>query len=153
MNFEYGKKLKELREKENISQKALADAIDIERSSYNQFEQQYDIIPIKRLNQIANFFDVSIDYLLGFSDIPKYENSRGDIDIEVSSKRLKEFRKEKKLTQMRLADSLNISRSIIVFHENKRTVLGTPSLFNFCKKYRISADYLLGRIDNPKYLK
>ena len=153
MKFEYGKILKELREAKNISQEVLAQEIGIKRSSYNQFEQQYDIIPIKRLNQIANYLNVSIDYLLGLNNTQKYYNSLSEIDINISSERLKTFRKEHKLTQNALAKSLNISRSIIVFHENKRTIIGTPFLYNLCKKYNISADYLLGKTDGPKYLK
>lgn len=152
MEFEYGKRLKKLREINNISQEKLAAVIGVKRSSYNQFEQQYDIIPIKRLNQISNFFNVSIDYLLGLNNNMKYQNIRENIDINISSERLKSFRKEQKLTQNSLAKSLNISRSIITFHENKRTVIGTPFLSNLCKKYNISADYLLGKIDNPKYI-
>ena len=50
MEFDYGQRIKELREKENVSQKQLAEALDLTRSSINQFENQYDIIPIKRLN-------------------------------------------------------------------------------------------------------
>lgn len=152
MEFEYGKKIKELREKENISQKELAAALNITRSAINQFEQQYDIIPIKRLNQIANFFNVSIDYLLGFTKIKIYNDLRHEIDIELSSFRLKAFRKERALTQVKLAQKLGISRSIIVFHESKRTIMGTPFLYTLCKKYHISADYLLGKIDEPQEL-
>ena len=59
MKFEYGQKIKELREKENVTQKELAEALKLTRSAINQFEQQYNIIPIKRLNQIANFFNNS----------------------------------------------------------------------------------------------
>ena len=152
MEFEYGKKIKELREKENVSQRKLAEELGIARSSINQFEQQYDIIPIKRLNQIANFFDVSIDYLFGLSSTKKYENSKKEIDMDESSERLKNFRKTNKLTQDKLAQKLNISRSIIVYHENKRTTIGTPFLYELCKKYNISADYLLGKIDEPQEL-
>ena len=152
MNFEYGKKIKELREKENISQAELANALNITRSAINQIEQQYDIIPIKRLNEIANYFGVSIDYLFDLTDIKKYSNSQKEIDMEVSSKRLKEFRKENKLTQDKLAQKLNISRSIIAFHENKRTVIGTPFLYELCKKYHVSADYLLGKTNEPQEL-
>lgn len=152
MKFEYGQKIKELREKENVSQRQLAEALNLTRSSINQFEQQYDIIPIKRLNQIANYFNVSIDYLLGFTNIKQYKNSKENINIDISSIRLKEFRKNNKLTQIRLAQKLNISRSIIVFHENKRTIIGTPFLYELCKKYNLSADYLLGKIDEPQEL-
>ena len=153
----YGEKLKELREYNNIdrrvSQKEVADAIGIKRSSYNQFEQQYDIIPIKRLNQIANFFNVSIDYIFDFTKTLNYTNNNSEIDLDISSQRLKEFRKENNLTQIELAKILNISPSVIIHHETKRNPLGTPFLYDLCKKYSLSADYLLGRIDKPKYLK
>ena len=88
MKFEYGQKIKELREKENVTQKDLAEAIGLNRSSINQFENQYDIIPIKRLNQIANFFNVSIDYLFGLTEIKQYKNNNPEINFELSSKRL-----------------------------------------------------------------
>ena len=153
----YKDRLKELREYSNIgkkiSQQEIADAIGIKRSTYNQFEQQYDIIPIKRLNQIANFFNVSIDYILNLNNEYNYKNYRPEMDLELSSARLKNFRKEHKLTQKELANSIKISSSIIVHHETKRNFIGTPFLYALCKKYHISADYLLGRIDNPIYLK
>ncbi len=143
----YGNKMKELREYEGLSQREVAEAIGISRSAYNQFEKQYDIIPIKRLNQIANFFDVSIDYLFGLTKTRNYLNSNKNIDINISSKRLKNLRKENNLTQEKLKDYLNASVSVIVHHENKRTIIGTPFLYTICKKFKISADYLLGRID------
>ena len=152
MKFEYGQRIKELREKENVSQRQLAEALGVTRSSINQFEQQYDIIPIKRLNQIANFFHVSIDYLLGLTEIKQYKNSKFEIDFELSSKRLKEWRKSKKLTQQKLGEKLNASSFVIIHHENQRTILNTPFLYELCTKYHISADYLLGKIDEPQEL-
>ena len=35
---------------------------------------------------------------------------------------------------------------------NCEFLIATPFLYTICKKYNISADYLLGKIDNPKYL-
>lgn len=152
MNFIYGKKIKELREKENVSQKQLSEALGISRSSINQYEQQYDIVPIKRLNQIATYFNVSIDYLLGLTNIKNYKNTRKEIDFDLSSKRLKTWRKENHLTQEKISSKLNCSPSVIVHHENKRTIIGTPFLYELCKKYNLSADYLLGKINEPQEL-
>ena len=36
--------------------------------------------------------------------------------------------------------------------ENGHNIIATPFLYQICKKYNISADYLLGKIDSPKYL-
>ena len=68
-------------------------------------------------------------------------------------KRLKEFRKENKLTQSKLATILNTAQPVITNYENGKHLIATPFLYTICKKYHISADYLLGKIDNPKYLK
>ena len=67
--------------------------------------------------------------------------------------RLKEFRKNNKLTQSKLAVILNTTQSVIADYERGRYLIATPFLYTICKKYNISADYLLGKIDNPKYLK
>ncbi len=69
------------------------------------------------------------------------------------SKRLKEFRKENKLTQVKLAEILNIANGTIAEYERGTNIIATPFLYTICKNYNISADYLLGKIDEPKYLK
>lgn len=152
MILEYGKRIKELREMENVTQKQLAEAIGVSRSFINQYEQQYDIIPIKRLNQVANFFHVSLDYLFGLTNAKNYLDSKQEIDFDLSSSRLKSWRKENKFTQEKLADKLNCSASVIVHHENRRNIIATPFLYELCKKYHVSADYLLGKTNEPQEL-
>ena len=148
----YKERLKELREYNNMSQYDIAKLLNIKRSSYNQFEQQYDIIPIKRLNEVSNIFDCSIDYILGLTNKKKYINSNKEINEELSQERLKVFRKERKITQVKLASILNTSQSAIVGFERGRNIIATPFLYELCKKYHISADYLLGKIDEPQEL-
>lgn len=148
----YGTKLKELREYNDMSQYDVAKLLNIKRSSYNQFEQQYDIIPIKRLDEISQIFDCSIDYILELTNIKKYNDSKKEIDKESSKKRLKEFRKDHKLTQEKLAQVLKTSQSVIGGFERGRNIIATPFLYQICSKYRISADYLLGKINEPQEL-
>ncbi len=49
--------------------------------------------------------------------------------------------------------SLNIENGTIANYELGINLIATPFLYSICKKYNISADYLLGKIDKPKYLK
>ena len=59
-------RLKELRGRERISQKQLAEAIGVERSSIGKYEGNQNIIPsVDVLNAIADYFGVTTDYLLG----------------------------------------------------------------------------------------
>ena len=146
----YGNILKGLREENNMSQNDVANLLGIKRSSYNQFEQQYDIIPTKRLNELSNIFKCSIDYILGLTKKYKYNNSKNDIDTNISKNRLKEFRKNKKMTQIDLAKKLKTTQSVIAGFEGGRNIIATPFLYTICKEYHVSADYLLGKIENPQ---
>ncbi len=150
----YGERLKELREysniKKKISQREVAKFLGLKRSAYNQYEQQYDILPSKHLNNLANFFNVSIDYILCLSDIPNYKNSKTETNLELTKKRLKELRKSNKLTQTNLANILQTVQPVIANYEKGKFPIATPFLYDLCTKFNISADYLLGRIDyNP----
>ncbi|MEN2765728.1 helix-turn-helix domain-containing protein [Ornithinibacillus xuwenensis] len=65
MNF--SKRLRELREDRGLSQEELAKLLDIPRSSLTHYEDEDDErLPRKnRLYEIADFFNVTVDYLLG----------------------------------------------------------------------------------------
>lgn len=63
-----GKKITELRKEKGLSQKMLAEILEITPQAVSVWEKDKtdpDIINIKRL---ALFFDVSTDYLLGLED-------------------------------------------------------------------------------------
>lgn len=148
----YKIRLKELRELGNLSQKDISSNINMSRGNYATYENEIDIIPIKHLDTLCNYFNVSMDYLFEFTDIKNYENSVS-INLEKSVNRLKEFRKENKITQVNLAKMLKVANGTIANYECGRNFIATPFLYEICSKYKISADYLLGRTDNPKYLK
>ena len=149
----YSEILRELRIDKKLTQEELANILNINRVQYNQYENNYNNIPIKHLNNIANYFEVSIDYLFNLNKTNHYKNFSKEIDNQKSGNRLKEFRKDNKLTQNKLAQMLNTNQSVIANYERGRNPIATPFLYTICKKYNISADYLLGKTDNPKYLK
>ena len=148
----YGNTLKSIRTAELISQKKIAEILNINRTTYKEYELQNTIIPLKHLINFCNYFNTSVDYVLGLSEEVTYKNIKRDLDLEVCGKRLKSFRKEFKLTQIDLAQKINVARSMLSLYESGKYLISTHSLYDICINYRISADYLLGRIDKPKYL-
>lgn len=148
----YSNKLKKLRENKKLTQEAVADLLKIDRSQYGKYENEYAIIPLKYLNTLCNYFDCSLDYIFDFTNIQKYKTSVDHIDLQIAGQRLKEFRKENNLTQVKLATILNTVHPTITNYEKGKFLIATPFLYTICKKYHISADYLLGKIDSPKYL-
>lgn len=68
-NFELDfSRIKDLRAKNNVSQNTIATYLDINQSTYSKFELNKATIPIEILNKLANYYHVSLDYLLKISD-------------------------------------------------------------------------------------
>ena len=66
-------RIKELREEKNISQLELAKKLNLTQQSISLYEKGDREPSIDVLKSIANFFNVSLDYLLGKSDIRNYD--------------------------------------------------------------------------------
>ncbi|MCM1052780.1 MAG: helix-turn-helix domain-containing protein [Ruminococcus sp.] len=149
----YRERIIQLRERNGNTQKEIADRINMDSSHYRHCEKEDELFPIKHLNNICNFFNISFDYVFSFTNTKQYHNNNYDINIIKAGERLKEFRKENNLTQDKLANYLNTVHQVISRYEKGINIISTPFLYDICKKYHISADYLLGKVDNPKYLK
>lgn len=67
--------LRKLREEKGASQEAFAKAIGATRSTASLYENGQNKPDIERLAKIAEFYDVSYDYLLGKSESKKRENA------------------------------------------------------------------------------
>ena len=61
--------LKRLREEASISQRTLAEAIGVSQQSVNKYENHNIEPDIETLIRIADFFDTSVDYLIGHSAV------------------------------------------------------------------------------------
>ena len=149
----YKAKLQELRADANLSQSDIAEILGLARQTYNHYEIQENVIPLKYLNLLANYYNVSIDYILNLNDEKNYNITNQELDSKISGAILTNFRKENNITQEKLDNMLNTNKSVICNYEKGRNLIATPFLYEICNKYQISADYLLGRTDNPKYLK
>lgn len=61
--------LKLLRTKNNISQQQLADIIGVTQQSINKYENHKIEPDIQTLIKLAEYFNTSVDYLVGHTDI------------------------------------------------------------------------------------
>lgn len=68
MEIILGKRLKELRNEKGLTQKEVAAALGIHNVTYLHYEKDEREPPLKILAEMANFFEVSTDYLLGLTD-------------------------------------------------------------------------------------
>ena len=65
MIISISERIKELREKQNITQSSLAKKLNITRSAVNAWEMGISIPNVEKLVELSSLFNVSVDYLLG----------------------------------------------------------------------------------------
>ncbi|MBQ8210554.1 MAG: helix-turn-helix transcriptional regulator [Clostridia bacterium] len=66
--------------------------------------------------------------------------------------RLKELRKSRNISQLKLALDLNMNQNSISRYENGVREADYETLIAFADYFNVSIDYLLGRTDNPTFL-
>ncbi len=87
------KNLKFLRNKKGVSQQQLADVIGTSQQSINKYENQNIEPDIDTLINLAKYFNTSVDYLIGNSDIDHVIEQVMPYDLnETESDLLKKFR-------------------------------------------------------------
>jgi transcriptional regulator with XRE-family HTH domain len=60
----YGDRLKKMRESKKLSQQQLAEKLNINRSTYARYELNQTQPDYETLQRLADFYDVSTDYIL-----------------------------------------------------------------------------------------
>ena len=138
-------RLSEIRDKYDLSQRKVAIKLKISKSYYNYFETGERIIPLVRLNDFSNLFNVDFDYALGLSNYNIVTKKLKKLDRKLIGIRIKEIRKKNKLTQKALSDMLNTSQSTISSYEHGKTIILTAFLYEMCTKLNVSANYIVGK--------
>ena len=145
-------RLRELRERRGLSQRQLAENLNVTRSSIEVWENASSI-PTVRLLQLANFFEINIDYLVGLTNRKIYLKSSNTINKSLVSSRTREIRKELNMTLREISELLNTSSSTWSAYETQKTIILSSFLVQTCKKSKISIDYVLGRTAHKYILK
>ena len=65
----YQIRIRDLREDRDLKQKDLAKLLQVHQSTYSDYELGRLNIPLTALHCLADFYDVSVDYLLGRTDV------------------------------------------------------------------------------------
>lgn len=61
-------RIQDLRTDADLSQRQLSEILHISQRSYSHYETGSRNIPIEMLIRLANYYDISVDYLVGRTD-------------------------------------------------------------------------------------
>lgn len=147
-----GKRLIDLREYNDLYQKDIAKVLGITQQTYSLWENGTKIIPLKHLNKLCNYYNVSMDYATNLSSKRTSDNivSLENLDRKEIGKRIKIVREKNDLSLRDLAKVLNTTSSTISAYETGKTLILTAFAYQICSKYKISLDWLCGKSEYMK---
>ena len=71
------RRIRDLREDNDWTQKYVADLLHISRSTYSAYENSANVVPLEILKNLALIYNTSTDYLLELTDEAKpYQRKR-----------------------------------------------------------------------------
>ena len=151
--FIFGEHLRSIRKSRHLTQKQLAINIEASERGVQQYELGERRPTYDMLITLADYFDISLDYLVGRSDNPtRYSNTLRfgeDTAIFVFGVHLKKIRESRSLTQKQLALNLGVSESGIQQYELGKRKPAYDKLIALADYFDVSLDYLVGRSDDP----
>jgi len=106
----FGKRLKELRKQKGWTQKELANKLDIRYSHLNKYESGMHAPPLEKLIQLADIFEVSLDYLV--MGQPMEESPIRNEVLFKRFKLLETFDDQDKDTVIRVIDAIIAQRQV-----------------------------------------
>ncbi len=82
------KNLKKLREEKGVSQKQLADVVSVSQQSINKYENHNIEPDIDTLIKMADYFETSVDYIIGHSNIRRKIEVVNSYDLNIEEAKL-----------------------------------------------------------------
>ena len=69
--MKYNERIRELREDHSLTQQKVADLLHVGQRTYADYESGKTRIPIDNIMILAKFYNISMDYITGASNIQK----------------------------------------------------------------------------------
>ncbi|NPV52169.1 MAG: helix-turn-helix domain-containing protein [Firmicutes bacterium] len=150
----FSERLKSLREEKGLLQRELAHQVNLSRVAITYYEQGKRFPDRDTLIKLAKFFNVSLDYLLGASDIKRQPDGILDTRDEILDTReassdlgtrLRELRMARGLRQEDVAAVIGVTPEAIGMYENGKREPKGEILVALADFFSVPVDYLLGR--------
>lgn len=138
-------RLKDIREDNDINQMQMAEILNVKRSTYSLWELGINIIPLKNLCDFADYFNFSIDYILGLTNDKENTNLIKGLDLVKLGNNIKKVRIKKELSQENVANMIGVSQACITRYEKGLIYISTSNLYKLAKEFNISLSELCGK--------
>ncbi len=135
-------RIKDIREDNDITQEQMAKILKINRSTYSMWEIGLSIMTIDQLCQFANYFNYSIDYVLGLNNNRRKYINPNKFSYTNLGMNIKKLRIKNNYSQFALAQKLKVTQACIVRWEKGITKISIPNLYKLSIIFNVSLNDL-----------
>ena len=130
-------RLSDLRNDNDKKQEEIAEILKTTRSTYSQWELGINDFSIENANTLANFYNVSLDYLFGISNNKEYFKNK-KINLDLMHKRMKELRKGLHQSQEVVGKKIGFEQRLYSHYEKGTRIPKTFKLYHeICRSNKI----------------
>ncbi len=138
--------LQDLLDEKEMNIKRLAKQVGIQDSLLYKYASNKSIPTVDNLIKLANYFDCSLNYLIGIDDEPKSYKFKETYNKDLFFKRYNQLLQENHLTNHALSKKLDFSPSDLK-HWKEGTIPYLETIIKLADYFGVSIDYLVGRED------
>lgn len=137
-------RLREIREDRDLKQEDVAKMLGTTQQQYSKYELGMRLIPVEKLCILADYYNTSIDYLVGRTNNPKFEKKWYEMYY---TDRIKWVRDCKNITQKEVADYIGVKQQQYARYEKGINVMPVTYLHDICICLNVSSDFIIGLTD------
>ena len=141
-------RIKDIREDNDLTQEQMSNILHVSRGAYSLWEIGVSIIPLNYLSDFADYFNLSIDYVLGLTNNRNIKTIKG-LDFIKLGNNIKSLRIKNNLSQAALSKMLNVSQACIVRWEKAQIKITVSNLYKISKLFKIPLNDLCGKTYIP----
>lgn len=141
----YYSRVREVREDFDMSQKQAAAILKISPQQYQLYESGKREMPMHLFIKLADYYEVSIDYLAGIDKNDYNEYLTKQKEISFYYQKIRDIREDNDMNQQQVADILGITRQQYQLYESGRREMPMHHFITLAEHYGVTIDYLVGR--------
>ena len=141
----YYSRVREVREDFDMSQKQAAAILKISPQQYQLYESGKREMPMHLFIKLADYYEVSIDYLAGIDKNDYNEYLTKQKEISFYYQKIRDIREDNDMNQQQVADILGITRQQYQLCESGKREMPMHHFITLAEHYGVTIDYLVGR--------
>ena len=134
--------IKNLRIDNDLTQEEISKKLKINRRTYADYENLVNETPLDILVNIARFYNVSLEYLAGLTNVSSPTLSLESYNYEKMLKNIINLREKHNLTLEKLANKIHCNTNTLWQYENGKRKVPLQILIQLANIYEISLDQI-----------